>query len=206
MIVRRTTAADEPALADICLRTGTETGGDATAEFTDHSLIGKAYASPYAVSPHALGFVGVDDQGVAGYVVGTPDTAALERWCEEHWWPALRPRYPPTDADTFEGRIIRHIHDPQRADPDLLRDHPAHFHIDLLPRLQGHGAGKLLLTTMLHALAATGAPGVHLGVHRANTRAIAFYHRMGFTEHTRTDAALTLVRPLTDLEVSAPGR
>ena len=64
----------------------------------------------------------------------------------------------------------------------MLAEHPAHLHIDLLPRLQGQGWGRRLLTEVLDGLAQVGAAGVHLGVDEENTGAQAFYERRGCTE------------------------
>jgi RimJ/RimL family protein N-acetyltransferase len=61
-------------------------------------------------------------------------------------------------------------------------DHPAHLHIDLLPAYQGAGHGRALITTFLQALGEMGVPRVHLGMDPRNTRARAFYERLGFTE------------------------
>jgi ribosomal protein S18 acetylase RimI-like enzyme len=57
--------------------------------------------------------------------------------------------------------------------------YPAHLHIDLLPRAQGHGLGRALVTTLTDALRERGVPGLHLGVDPANTGALAFYARIG---------------------------
>ena len=60
--------------------------------------------------------------------------------------------------------------------------YPAHLHIDLLPAYQGAGNGRALMTTFLAALAHGGVTAVHLGMASTNTRAGAFYGRMGFHE------------------------
>ncbi|OLR92911.1 GNAT family N-acetyltransferase [Actinokineospora bangkokensis] len=195
-MIRRATAADEADLHSICLLTGSPTGTDASGMYSDPRLLGAAYAAPYLHAPMALGFVVEDAEGVAGYVVGTPDTAAFEAWCAESWWPALRERHPLTTEDTPDAGLVRLFHNPPTADRSLLADYPAHFHIDLLPRAQGNGWGRRLLTTLLAALAEAGAPGVHLGASRHNTRAHAFYAHLGFTPHSRSGDALYLVRPL----------
>ena len=195
-VIRPCAAADKSALYEICLLTGTETGEDASDQHTDHHLLGEVYSVPYLHAPSALGFVAVDGGGVGGYVVGAADTGAFERWCEEAWWPPLRARHPVTDADTADGRMIRYIHDPEVTEGTLLADHPAHVHINLLPRFRGQGVGARLMSTMLTALASAGARGVHLGVAAANERAIGFYRRVGFTEHARTDGEVLMVQRL----------
>ena len=78
----------------------------------------------------------------------------------------------------------------------MVAGYPSHLHVDLLPDRQGEGWGRRLLETLFDALAATGSPGVHLGVAGANTQAIGFYRRMGFVELKREHGGLTLGRRL----------
>jgi ribosomal protein S18 acetylase RimI-like enzyme len=66
--------------------------------------------------------------------------------------------------------------------PHVVADHPAHLHIDILPDYQGAGYGRGLMTEFLRALGRAGVPRVHLGVDVRNTRARAFYDRLGFYE------------------------
>ncbi|MGB3444819.1 MAG: GNAT family N-acetyltransferase [Actinophytocola sp.] len=188
---------EEQVLYDICLLTG-DSGNDATGQYLDPRLLGEVYVGPYLRFPAALALVGTDEDGVAGYVLGVQDTVAFERWCEREWWPSLRSRYPlgafpPESADE---RIVRLIHSPPTAPPDVVERYPAHLHIDLLPRLQGQGDGRRLLTALLDDLAAIGVPGIHLGVARANERAIGFYRRMGFTEVQSFAHSLVMARLL----------
>jgi len=44
----------------------------------------------------------------------------------------------------------------------------------------GAGHGRALMETFYAAAAQAGAPGVHVTVTTANTRALGFYHRLGF--------------------------
>jgi ribosomal protein S18 acetylase RimI-like enzyme len=196
-MIRNYQPGEERVLYDICLLTG-DSGVDASGLYQDPLLLGEVYVGPYLRFAPSHAWVGVDEQGVAGYVLGVPDTVAFEAECERSWWPALRARYPLSSfpADSPDDRIVRLIHNPPAASPDVVERYPAHLHIDLLPRIQGQGDGRRLLTTLLDGLAAAGAPGVHLGVSKANPRAIGFYRRMGFTEvRTYTDS-LVMARQL----------
>ena len=196
--IRRFRPGDEQAMYDICLRTG-DSGEDATALYQDPELLGHIYAGPYALLAPELAFVAVDADGVAGYVLGAADTRAFEQACDREWWPGLRSRYPlgSFPGDTPDAGLVRMIHCPPEADQDVVERYPAHLHIDLLPRLQGRGYGRRLLETLFDALRAAGAPGVHLGVSRANGRAAAFYLRMGFTEVRQHPESLVLAQYLT---------
>lgn len=195
--IRKYQLGEEQALYDICLLTG-DSGVDATGLYQDPALLGEVYVGPYLrfAPEHAL--VGVDSLGVAGYVLGVPDTVAFEATCERMWWPPLRERYPLSSfpSETPDGRIVGLIHNPPVTSPDVVERYPAHLHIDLLPRLQGQGDGRRLLTALLDGLAAAGAPGVHLGVSTANQRAIGFYRRMGFTEVETYTHSLVMARQL----------
>ena len=71
-----------------------------------------------------------------------------------------------------------------------LAPHPAHLHINLLPRLQASGYGSELTKALLADLRAQGSPGVHLHVPHGNMRAAGFYRHFGFTELSATSAEL----------------
>ena len=60
---------------------------------------------------------------------------------------------------------------------------PAHLHIDLLPAARGAGMGRALMHAWLDRLRALRVPGCHLTTLAENTRAIAFFGRMGFEPH-----------------------
>ena len=195
--IRRFLPDDEPALYDICLRTG-DSGEDATALHTDPALIGHVYVGPYLSLAPDLAFVAEDEDGVAGYVLGARDTRVFEHECERDWWPELRERYPRTafPSSSRDGGLVRLLHEPAVAADDVLERYPAHLHIDLLPRLQGRGYGRRLMETLFAALRAARVPGVHLGVGLANERATAFYRHLGFTEAHRDPHSLVLGRHL----------
>jgi ribosomal protein S18 acetylase RimI-like enzyme len=195
--IRTYRPGDDDGLYDVCLRTGAN-GGDATALYADGRLPGEVYVGPYLQLAPQFAFVVADDEGVAGYVLGAPDTRAFEAACEQDWWPPLRARYPrDTYPDgTADARIVRMIHDPPVAADHVVAAYPAHLHIDLLPRVQGRGYGRALMATLFDALSSAGAEGVHLGVAVANERAIGFYRRMGFEELERSDTAIMMGRSL----------
>jgi ribosomal protein S18 acetylase RimI-like enzyme len=159
-------------------------------------LLGQYYAAPYFFHDPALCFI-AEDQGLPqGYILATSDTAAFNQWMEEVWLPPLRRRYPepyPHAKSPFERHLVSLLHQPLTAPPV---SYPAHLHIDLLPAIQGQGAGKLLMRTLLDALSRRGCPGVHLGVGNSNPGAIAFYQKAGFVvlhgdEHGLTMGKLT---------------
>jgi ribosomal protein S18 acetylase RimI-like enzyme len=178
MQIRPFAPSDLPGMYRVCLRTGAA-GQDASALYRDPDLLGHVYCGPYPVAEPALSWVVTDDLGVAGYVIGTADTTAFAAWQERAWWPALRQRYPLRDGDDPDAGLVRLLHAGQPGDPAVVDRYPAHLHIDLLPRAQGHGLGRALVTTLTDALRERGVPGLHLGVDPANTGALAFYARIG---------------------------
>jgi ribosomal protein S18 acetylase RimI-like enzyme len=200
VLIRGFEPGDTSALYDICLRTG-DSGEDASGLYRDPELLGHVYVGPYLRLAPSLAFVGVDSLGVAGYVLGVTDTVAFDEAAERLWWPSLRSRYPLSafPASSRDGALVRLIHSPPVASPDVVERYPAHLHIDLLPRIQGQGNGRLLLSTLLSALASVGVPGVHLGVGTANQRAVAFYRRMGFTSVRTYSHSLVMARSLDSL-------
>ena len=192
---------DRDAVYDICLRTGDE-GGDASGQATAE-LMGDVWAGPYIALEPATCVVAVDGDSVVGYVLGTPDTRAFEARCEEEWWPPLRQRYvAPRRADsqlggwTLDERLRHLVHRPPSPPDDVVAGHPAHLHLDLVPAGQGRGLGQALLAEALAALAAQGAPGVHVGVGPANLRALRFWNRGGFLPLRQDPGVDWLGRPV----------
>jgi ribosomal protein S18 acetylase RimI-like enzyme len=170
----------------VCLRTA-DIGQDATAQYRDPAMPGHVYAAPYGLFEPGLAFVAVDEQGVAGYIVGALDSRAFAERLEASWWPRLRGRYPapppdlPFEERDPEQRTAGNIHRPFPVTDELAGPYPSHLHINLLPRLQGQGQGRALMTAFLAALRARQSRGVHLHVDHRNHRAAQFYEHLGFT-------------------------
>jgi GNAT superfamily N-acetyltransferase len=185
--IRRAVLSDLPYLYEICLKTGDE-GKDASALFYDQYLLGQYYAAPYLVYQSGICFVAEFDYRPQGYIIAVPDTALFEKWMEEEWLPPLRRRYPrpflPARSEK-EKEIIRDIHERkypvETSEQQLLKDYPAHLHIDLLPVIQGKGQGRVLIDKLFDELAQKGVSGLHLGVDSSNQGAVAFYQKMGFS-------------------------
>lgn len=187
--IRPVQPADIDALYEIALLTGAS-GKDATHLYKDGRLVGHIWAAPYAQLEPESAFVAVDDEGVAGYIVGTVDTPAFDLKLEAEWWPGLRPQYADPsperaaewNADEIAAFIIHH---PRRTPRAIIERYPSHLHINLLPRLQGQGMGAKLMTRWLDTMRGAGSRGVHLGVSPVNDRALGFYRAYGFEELPR---------------------
>ena len=181
--LRRPVTADHDALADICVRTG-DAGADAGALYPEPRLLADIFLLPYLRVEPDWCWVADDDAGVAGYLVATPDTASFAERTEAQWWPPLRRLHPLPDLDDERqgALLLRRLHAGVPTGMPFLESHPAHLHVDLLPRAQGQGLGGQLMGTLTHALRTAGVPGVHLAVAERNSRAIRFYERCGFQE------------------------
>jgi GNAT superfamily N-acetyltransferase len=173
------------------LKTGEE-GKDASGLFSDPLLLGQYYAAPYFFYDLSLCFVVEGDGLPKGYLLAAADTPAFNRWMETQWLPTLRRRYPrpfPSAKSEQERNLVTLIHHPLTPPDDTspppvpfrIGAYPAHFHIDLLPELQGRGWGRALVETLLEELRNRRCPGIHLGVSANNTGALAFYTRLGFS-------------------------
>lgn len=191
MRIRRYRPDDHDALAEVCVRTA-DAGGEATGMLSDDGLWSALFFSPYVERHPDLAFV-ADDDGVAlGYIVCAPDTEDFEGWFRSTWWPRFAQRFPhPGDEPGREAGLVRYGYGRGAELAPYVSDNPAHLHIDLLPAAQGRGVGRALVDTLLTELRARGVPGVHLGADPANTGALAFYDRIGFTRRdTAGDGAV----------------
>lgn len=185
--IRPTRLDDLPAVYRICHETGLPDDGSPRSP----DLLGHVYAGPYLVAPDTRSAVVVDDEGVGGYLLCARDTRAHEAWVEREWLPPLRADLPlgiprrPADQE-----IVDLLHSPQLAPDEVVADHPAHLHIDLLARLRGRGLGSSLIEDLCAGLAEEGVRGVHLDVGADNDGAIRLYRRLGFVELARGTASL----------------
>lgn len=183
--IRSAVATDIDTFYEISLRTS-DRGGDASALYLDQRMVGHIYSAPYLRLRPDFCFVAEDEIGVAGFVVGAPDTLAFESALEREWWPDLRRTYPdPSDVvpdDRTPDQLRAHmIHHPTAVPSEVWTAFPAHLHMNLLPRLQGRGVGPRLLERWLSTARLAGVSGVHVGSNRENPGAIRFWEQRGFT-------------------------
>jgi ribosomal protein S18 acetylase RimI-like enzyme len=209
-VIRPARPDDRGALYAVCLATGRD-GEDASASFRDPDLLGHRYVGPYLDLEPDLAFTLADDVGPCGYALGAGDSVDFYRRMVDDWLPALRPRLrappPPGAAQTDDERLLAELHAPTIVLPRDLAAYPAHLHIDLLPRTQGQGYGRRMMRTLLDALAARGAVGVHLGVSPANVRAQGFYRALGFgtlAAEPEHPGVVVMGRPLARAEAPSP--
>ena len=184
LILRPYASGDADALSTISLATA-DAGADASHLYHDKRLVGSIYSAPYAALDPDLVVVAADEAGVGGFVLGTVDTVTWEERLERSWWPQLRRQYAAPDPETrsswnHDQRRISMIHNPERAPAQVAREFPAHLHLNLAPRLQGRGIGTRLFHAWLRLADERDVSAMHVGINRANTRAMAFWGKMGF--------------------------
>jgi GNAT superfamily N-acetyltransferase len=184
LILRPYEPGDADALYAISLATA-DAGADASHLYHDKHLVGSIYSAPYAALDPDLVVMAADGDGVGGFVLGAVDTVTWEKRLERSWWPQLRRQYAAPDPEARNSwnpdqRRISMIHNPERAPAEVAREFPAHLHLNLAPRLQGHGVGTRLFHAWLRLADERGASAMHVGINRANTRAMAFWSKMGF--------------------------
>lgn len=98
LTIRRATEVDIPALSRICLLTA-DAGKSAERLHDYKELPGFIYSIPYVRLPTTWALVLVDESDEpVGYVVGSTDTRAYEKYTSQHWWPPLAEKYPPSLA------------------------------------------------------------------------------------------------------------
>ncbi|KAF9476489.1 acyl-CoA N-acyltransferase [Pholiota conissans] len=180
--IRKATAEDEQSVSRICLLTADAgTSSEALHDFGE--LPGLVYAVPYLKLPTTWAFVleeGVSKE-VVGYIVGSSDTRAYERYAAEHWWPPLTAKYTPEGsvkpADIQYAERLRNMHTAPDAN---IAFSPAHMHINILEKHQKQGWGRKMIATAVESLIGEGLQGFWLGVDPRNDSAKNFYKRIGF--------------------------
>jgi GNAT superfamily N-acetyltransferase len=184
--IRPYRTADEAAVREICMRTA-NAGEDARDTYQDQDLVPDLFAVPYGVLDAGIALVAVEDGRVAGYIVGTADTAEYVRQFRKTWLPLVADRHcaPSAEPDFVgdpDGAMASLLHYPEHMLHPDLAGYPAHLHIDLLPHAQGRGGGRALMHAFLAAVRDRGADQVFLSMLTVNAGARAFYDRLGFRE------------------------
>ncbi len=194
-LVRPFRPGDEALACEVCLQTA-DAGRDATSLIDDPALPGHLYVGPYLALEPELALMLEDGSGICGYALAALDSRRFYERFQREWLPPLRVRYPTRNGDpskwSASEAVRAQFHAPAIFWPEPYGEFPSHLHIDLIPRAQGQGNGRVLMDTLLAALRQRGSPGVHLGMHVTNARALRFYTRLGFRELARRGETLYL--------------
>ncbi|KAF2687621.1 GCN5-related N-acetyltransferas-like protein [Lentithecium fluviatile CBS 122367] len=170
-----------------------------TLDFEPARTIGSyLWYKAYVLLTPSTCFILDDGTGRAvGYIIGTPDTTTFsQRWVST-FTPIVDPiLVPPPNVASQDAAMEREdvrgfrkavyagecsmLQSSTPPIPDLLKQYPAHLHIDILPEYQGQGWGAKMMDIFLDCVKKAGARGVHLGMVRWNAGAKRFYERLGF--------------------------
>jgi ribosomal protein S18 acetylase RimI-like enzyme len=188
-VIRLARPDDRPAAYRVCLETG-DAGEDGTPVYgEDPDALGRLFVGPYLAFEPELALVLEDADGVCGYTLAALDSRAFYARYDAEWRPDLVARYPPPPTEPSTWTRLQQVYgwygQQDYYCPEPYEAYPSHLHIDLLPRAQGRGHGRALMTRLLDRLRERGSPGVHLGMWARNGRAYAFYTRLGFHELAR---------------------
>jgi len=200
VIIRSYRPGDEAAVEAITYRTG----------FKGEDLTGRGFVSDrwlcfltsiyyYVRYEPAHFFVAVDTgkDAVVGFIGGTTDTGTQEKNFAKKIIPriALRMflftiwRYPSSFWTLMKmTRMLGSLGDRKTIVAAIQSEYPAHLHINLLPEYQGQGVGTRLMRHFEAHLIDQGLKGVHLNTTNHNRKAVPFYHKMGFTVVSETEA------------------
>ena len=189
--IRSYHSSDNDHVYNICLQTG-DSGKDATKLFNDPVVLGHIYVGPYMEYEPQSVFILNDDSGVCGYILGTMNSNAFYDWMNKDWFPVIRKNYnQPIGESSKWSRTEKTINILfQPMNNKLFTDFPAHLHIDLLPRAQGKGQGKLMMDHYILHLKKNNISGVHLELGITNERAFNFYSKYGMDELERDDDSI----------------
>ncbi|KZS87372.1 hypothetical protein SISNIDRAFT_460986 [Sistotremastrum niveocremeum HHB9708] len=192
--LREATEADKPVIAHISLLTA-DAGTSADHLLTIKELPPLAWALPYISLPTGFGYVLVkrgDEDGakeeVMGYIVATSDTVKWREAALTIWEPPLKIKYPlemldspEFDLTELDKYFIKRIHHPITYAQEMLDFSPAHFHISILPELQGQGWGRKMIVKVAERLKEIDPTmeGVWNGIEPRNLPSIRFYTKIG---------------------------
>jgi GNAT superfamily N-acetyltransferase len=187
VFIRPYRAADRAAVREVCYRTG-YLGRPIDWQWFDSESFADMFSGYYTDREPASAMVVEIDGVVSGYLLGCVDS--------ERAWSAgaVAARHILRRGIAFRpgtaGVIWRTIGDGivdvarRRIDPRQLEfadpRWPAHFHVDLLERARGLGAGRRLVQRWLESLQDRGVHGCHAQTFAENTGALAFFEATGF--------------------------
>jgi ribosomal protein S18 acetylase RimI-like enzyme len=191
--VRNFEEKDRSDLYHVCLATG-DSGANAVHLYNHKDMLGEIYVGPYLTFQPDLSFTLIQD-GVAGYALAALDTTSFENTLSQKWWPSILEKYNGLSPENFNDReknLFSYIQNPPLRPKKFVDQYPSHLHIDLLEKAQGRGIGKAMMLIVLETLREQGSKGVHLGMGAQNSRAFAFYTKLGFTLLDKNDDEWTM--------------
>ncbi|MEI7642357.1 MAG: N-acetyltransferase [Actinomycetes bacterium] len=194
--IRSVELTDKSALYEVCVSTG-DSGNDAHGHHPHDEMLGDVFVGPYVELATTTSFAMVNENNFGvGYGLTTINTVEFEEKCERLWWPNIQQKYEEFRESDLDSFLIREIFHPSKSPTKVLADFPSHGHIDLLPKYQGQGFGRLMMATMENCLQEMGSRGFHLRVSAHNDRALKFYDAIGYSVLSRTNSEVTVGKRL----------
>ena len=173
--IRKCSKDDAERLVEICHITGDTS--------FDPMLFGLRWCLDYVWHETDHCFVAVDEDGyVAGYLLSTMDTVKQEERFHREMVPKIKARWREIGGKSLKvvWKYHRHIKPRKlKVMDDVVRQYPAHMHIDIDPKYQRQGIGHLLMASFEEHVMAQGVKGFHLVVGAGNKKGIPFYEKYG---------------------------
>ena len=145
------------------------------------------WARPYVALNPEWCYVLDDGNGTAvGYILCAPDTPRFVERYKQDFMSVLRAQVKEDDGQSNAqlANLKKEAFNPDNmmiSDyPNLVKQYPAHLHIDILPSHQNQKWGTKLIETLLERLEKERVKGTHLGMAFDNDAAGRFYQRIGF--------------------------
>lgn len=189
MKIRDARMEDREGAYYVCMKTG-DYGKDGEPFFReDPDALGRIFVGPYLEFEPGLSLILEDEEGICGYAFGALDSKEFFRQYETEWRPKWAAEFPMPGGERRKWNRVQQTHswyhEPDYFMPEPYEKYPSHLHIDLLPRAQGKGFGRIMLEEVMRRLKERGSPGAHLGVSEVNAPAVGFYKKLGFEELVR---------------------
>jgi GNAT superfamily N-acetyltransferase len=190
IVIRNYRPEDDAVIEDITYRTGLNGENLAGKSFIDdRRLFYLIFIYYYTHYEPGHFFVAVDnqDEQVIGFIGGTTDTARQEKRFRRKMIPRILARglfvttwrYPSTLLNLLKMSNISGAVDHNRM-LEIVAQHPAHLHINMMPGRQGLGVGGRLIAHFEEHIRAQGVFGLHLTTSNYHHKAIPFYHKNGY--------------------------
>lgn len=176
--------SDMAAVSDVCFQTALY-GRPVAPLCTDRDFIAEAVLGYYTRFEKESLFVAEVDGSVAGYLTGCLDTRRYERLFAAAIVPRLLARFIARGHWRHAGvwRIIfaavgvgAHRYGERRG---IIKEYPAHCHIDIVPDAQHMGLGSKLLGAFFGRMDSHGVTGIHVSTPTGPGK--KFFAKMGFT-------------------------
>ena len=183
--VRHFAAADEEAVRRICFDTALA-GRPMRDVFDDETWVSEALVGYYIRFERTHLHVAEVNGCVSGYLSGCADTIRYERQFARRIVPRLILRFGvrghivQASGRAMVAAAVRHARAWWRVKHAVVRDWPAHLHVNLAAAARGRGLGTRLVGEFLAQMRAAGVPGVHVATQSDAAR--RFFLRSGFEE------------------------